>query len=118
MNSNVKSYDRGTFGYAAAACLTCVLLAFNVHAADQVRSETVKFADLNLDTPAGVETLYGRIHAAARRVCYEPSEDARAYTVCVKKAQSDAVGKVNLPLLTELFQKKTGNHPQTFIANR
>jgi UrcA family protein len=65
-----------------------------------------------------VETLYGRIHAAARRVCFEPNDGFRAYTVCVKKAQSDAVAKVNRPLLTELFQKKTGNHPQTFIANR
>jgi len=117
MNSNVKSYDRSTFGYAAAACLMCVLFAFNAHA-DDSRSETVKFADLNLGTQAGVEALYGRIHAAARRVCYQSNGDMRGYATCVTKAQSDAVGKVNLPLLTELFEKKTGNHPQTIIANR
>jgi UrcA family protein len=34
-----------------------------------VRSETVKFQDLNVGTPAGVEALYGRIHSAAVRVC-------------------------------------------------
>ena len=118
MNANVKSYNRSTFGYAAAACLTCVLLAFNVHAADQVRSETVKFADLNLGSPAGVEALYGRIRAAARRVCYQPNGEMWAYTACVTKAQSDAVAKVNVPSLTELFQRKTGNHPQTITANR
>jgi UrcA family protein len=118
MNSTVMSYDRSTFGYAAAACLMCVLLSFNVHAADQVRSETVKFADLNLGSPAGVEALYARIHAAARRVCDQPNGAMWDYTACVTKAQSDAVAKVNLPLLTELFEKKTGNHPQTIIANR
>src|SRR5262252_5265212 len=99
MNSNVKTHNRSTFGYAAAAFLTCVLFAFNAQAADQIRSETVKFADLNLGSSAGVETLYERIQAAARRVCYQSNEDMRAYTVCVTKAQSDAVGKVNLPLL-------------------
>jgi UrcA family protein len=32
-------------------------------------SITVKFADLNLQTPAGVEALYKRIHSAATQVC-------------------------------------------------
>ena len=118
MNSNVKSYDRVTFGYAAAACLTCVLLAFNVHAADQVRSETVKFADLNLDTPAGVETLYGRIHAAARRVCQQPAGELAATRGCIAKAESEAVGKVNVPSLTAFYQQKTGSRPATITANR
>ena len=98
--------------------LACVLVTVNAHAGNQVRSETVKFADLNLGSPAGVEALYGRIRAAARRVCYQPNGQMWAYTACVTKAQSDAVAKVNVPLLTELFERKTGNHPQTIIANR
>jgi UrcA family protein len=117
MNSNVTSYNRSTFGFAAAACLTCVLFAFSAHAADS-RSETVKFADLNLGTQAGVEALYGRIHAAARRVCDQPAGELQAVSKCMRKAESDAIGKVNVPLLTALYQKKTGSPPQTITASR
>jgi hypothetical protein len=34
------------------------------------------------------------------------------------KAESEAVGKVNVELLTAFYQKKTGNRPQTITANR
>jgi UrcA family protein len=118
MNSNVKTANRTILGYAAAMALACVSVAFNAHADDQVRSETVKFADLNLSTPAGVEALYGRIHAAARRVCDQPPGELAATRACMTKAESEAIGKVNAPLLTAFYQKKTGSHPQTIIANR
>ena len=117
MNPNVMSHDRSTFGYAAAACLTCVLLAFNAHAGD-VRSETVKFTDLNLGSTAGVQALYGRIHAAARRVCEQPAGESRAVQPCMTKAESEAIGKVNVPLLTAFYQKKTESHSQTITASR
>ena len=117
MSSNVKSNDRSIFGYGVAMCLACMLVTFNVHAGDS-RSETVKFADLNLDTQAGVEALYGRIHAAARRVCEQPAGEQAAVRGCMKKAESDAIGKVNSPLLTAFYQKKTGSQPQTITANR
>ena len=117
MNSNVKSYNRSTFGYAAAACLTCVLFAFNAHAGD-ARSETVKFGDLDLGTPAGVQALYGRIHAAARRVCEQPAGELQAARKCMTRAENEAIGKVNVPLLTAFYQKKTGNHPSTITASR
>jgi hypothetical protein len=34
------------------------------------------------------------------------------------KAESEAIGKVNVPLLTAFYQKKTGSHPQTITASR
>lgn len=117
MNSNVKTANRTIVGYAAAMALACVLVASNAHAGDQVRSETVKFADLNLGSPAGVEALYGRIHAAARRVCDQPAGEA-GIRACMTKAESEAIGKVNVPLLTAFYQKKTGSQPQTITANR
>ena len=117
MNSNVKTANRTIVGYAAAMALACVLAASNAHAGDQVRSETVKFADLNLGSPAGVEALYGRIHAAARRVCDQPAGEA-VIRACMTKAESEAIGKVNVPLLTAFYQKKTGSQPQTITANR
>lgn len=118
MNSNVKSDNRHFRGCAATAWLACVLVAFSAHAGDAVRSETVKFADLNVDTAAGVEALYGRIHAAARRVCEQPAGELEAARSCTTKAESEAIGKVNSPLLTAFYQQKTGNKPQTMTASR
>lgn len=117
MNSNVKTDKRNILGYATAMWLACVLVAFNAHAGDD-RSETVKFGDLNLATSSGVEALYGRIHAAAKRLCEQPSGEEAAARACRTKAESQAIGKVNVPLLTAFYQNKTGNRPQTIIANR
>ena len=116
MNSNGKSADRTVVG-ATASWLACVLVAFNAHAGDS-RSESVKFGDLNLGSPAGVEALYGRIHAAARRVCDQPAGEQAGIRGCMKKAESEAIGKVNVPLLTAFYQTKTGTHPSTIIATR
>jgi len=118
MNSNVKTDNRCILGYTTAMWLACVLVAFNAHAGDQVRSETVKFADLNLGTQAGVEALYGRIHAAAQRVCQQPAGEQAGAKKCMTKAESGAIGKVNLPLLTAFYQKRNGSQPQTITANR
>jgi UrcA family protein len=118
MNSNVKTENRSVLAYATAMWVACVLVAFSAHADEPVRSETVKFADLNLESPAGVEAVYGRIHAAARRVCAQPAELMAATRTCINKAESEAIGKVNAPLLTAFYQKKTGNQPQTITANR
>jgi len=117
MSSNVKADNRSTRGYVTAMCLACVLAAFNAQAGD-ARSETVKFGDLNLESPAGVEALYGRIHAAARRVCDQPAGEQAGVRTCMTKAESDAVRKVNIPLLTAFYQNKTGSRPQTITANR
>jgi hypothetical protein len=37
---------------------------------------------------------------------------------CVTKAESEAIGKLNLPLLTAFYQNKTGSRSPTFTANR
>lgn len=118
MNSNAKTENRTILACAAAMWLACTLVASNARAGDDSRSETVKFADLDVSTQAGVEALYGRIHAAARRVCQQPAGEQAAVTPCMKKAESDAIGKVNAPLLTAFYQDKTGSHPQTITARR
>jgi UrcA family protein len=117
MNSNVKTENRTILACAAAMWLACTLVASNAHAGDS-RSETVKFADLDVSTQAGAEALYGRIHAAARHVCDQPAGELEAVASCMKKAESDAIGKVNAPLLTAFYQKKTGIPPQTITARR
>ena len=118
MKSNVKTDNRSILGYTSAMVLACVLVAFNARAGDRGPSETVKFADLNLTSQADVETLYRRIHLAAWRVCRQPAGEDAGARACEKKAESDAIGKVNVPLLTAFYQRKSGGHPQTITANR
>ena len=116
MSSNVKTANRTILAYAAAMWLMSALVAFNASASDS-RSETVKFGDLNVNSSAGVEALYRRIHAAAWRVCVQPGGEMEAERSCITKAERDAIAKVNLPLLSAFYQGKTGTAP-TVIASR
>src|SRR5215469_6411876 len=72
MNSRVKIANRMPVAAMLLACTWAISTAF---AGEQVRSETVKFPDLDVNTSEGVQTLYGRIHAAAWRVCSTSSTD-------------------------------------------
>jgi UrcA family protein len=119
MNSSVKIINKALLAYSTAMLLSCVLVASSASAADQVRSETVKFQDLNVATPAGAAALYVRIHSAAKRVCFEPGEwgQTREYA-CVKDAEARAIQKVNLPMLTAYYGTKTGGQKEALTAKR
>jgi UrcA family protein len=117
MSSNIKT--RIPLALATAISLTWVWGACNAFADEEVRSERVKFQDLNVQTPEGVQALYGRIHAAARRVCSETDPVLReAEGVCARKAEADAVEKLNLAQLTAYYKIKTGEHTQPLVAAR
>jgi UrcA family protein len=73
------------------------------------RSETVRYADLNLDSTAGASTLYQRLRHAAADVCTELTGDAEfaalpLYRYCLTRALSDAVATVNHPVVTAYAQ--------------
>ena len=100
------------FGFAAAS-----------PAADspEVRSITVKYADLNLSTPEGAAALYGRIRGAARNVC--AASGVRDLSVrsgeeaCVHKAILDAVTSVNKPALFAVYNDHNKTHlPGTLLS--
>jgi UrcA family protein len=72
-------------------------------------------------TSAGAEALYVRIHAAAKRVCTQLSNDVWASNrmrPCITSAEAKAIEKVNLPALTAYYQTKTGGQPKSLIATR
>jgi UrcA family protein len=75
------------------------------------KSAVVKFADLNLQSPAGAEELYRRIQRAATKVCWEPTDphvlSSRDRRDCVERAVAKAVGDVNNGYLTALYTRKT-----------
>jgi len=120
MNSSVKTINKALLAYPTAMLLACVLVVSSAFADDQVRSETVKFQDLNVGTPAGAEALYLRIHSAAKRVCSQPGGAWEMFhaSTCIKDAEAGAIQKVNLPLLTAFYQTKTDGRKETLTAKR
>lgn len=120
MNSNVRTANPTALAVSTAMLLACVLVFSNAFAADEVSTETVKFQDLNVGTPAGVEALYRRIHAAAEHVCTRPGQRwaILVAAACARGAEAEGIAKVNLPSLTAYYEKRTGGHPQALAANR
>jgi UrcA family protein len=91
----------------AFGVLTSGSFAANVQGAEaaaQIPSVTVSYADLNLNTPAGVEALYARLRAASRSVCNVGQRralvDVMASRSCYSQVLGTAVGNANLPTLT------------------
>ncbi len=64
----------------------------------EVATKTVKFADLDISTAHGAQTLYERIVVAARSVCWDT--EARLARDCRARAIADAVSRVGSPLLS------------------
>jgi UrcA family protein len=103
-----------------ATALACTLtgsgLCAATAAADEVDSVTVSYADLDLSKPAGVQILYGRIQAAARKVC-SPLDDNRQlqrmqqWRDCYETAVADAVTTINRPTLTALHRSSSSRLP-------
>jgi UrcA family protein len=119
MSSNLQTSSRAFLAYSSAILLACVLVTSNAAADEQVRTETVKFQDLNVATHAGVEALYSRIHSASKRVCSESDPVMQAAVIaCTRNADAKAIEKVNLPLLTAYYRMKNGDHNEAIVAKR
>jgi UrcA family protein len=76
-----------------------------------VAHKVVSFRDLNLNTPEGAAVLYRRINSAANEVCADPYRydlSTLKLHICVKDAVSRAIAQVNNPMLTSLYEAKTG----------
>jgi UrcA family protein len=123
MNSNVKA-DSRTFLVLSTAMLLAasVSITSTAYADEQLGVETVNFQDLDVNTPAGAQALYGRIHAAANRVCDSNiSSDpfgALLAANCAREAVAKAVEQLNLPALTAYYNMSTGGKAPTLIVKR
>jgi len=96
----------------AAVAIAGTLCAATVAADDHkvIVAIPVDAQGLDLSQPAGAQQLYQRLEYAAyvactraNRVGLAPSPDARD---CSDKALANAVGSVNLPLLTQVYLAK------------
>jgi UrcA family protein len=97
MNKQIKN---GVMGVAVAAAMLV-----GVAQGAEVATKTVSYQDLNLNTQAGVQVLYKRIHGAANQVCgnfdARDLQVGRAHKACVDRAVADAVATVNNQMLTK-----------------
>lgn len=115
MNTMTTS-TRSTRGMIVAAILTSLISSFSTvcNAAEptDVRTTTVKYADLDLSTPQGAASLYNRIRFASEAVCSPSGQgDLAAMSrsqKCVKQAIAGAVAKVNQPALSAVYAAKYG----------
>ena len=95
---------------ATLAALTLIGTASLAHAAAPSNTEqvVVRFDDLNLATPAGLQALYLRIQNAARSVCGSAELPgsrvaSEAWTDCVTASIRGAISEVNQPALTAYY---------------
>jgi UrcA family protein len=90
---------------AAVAVLAC---AGTGHAwAAEPMQVNISYADLNIESAAGVRSLHGRLKSAARHVC-APLDDGRnspanfAFVRCYQAALDSAVAQIDRPVLTAM----------------
>jgi len=106
----------------SAAVLVCGGAAFAAPAPDQMRSEVVSLGDLNLASATGANTALVRLHGAANRVCANGASSRQLaawadYQSCRHQAMDDGVTRLNAPLVTARYVKKTPA-PSEVLASR
>lgn len=111
---NGKTFHGASMAVGLALLTVFAGLTRSAHAdqpaqpAGTIASQKVYYSDLKLDSPAGIERLYGRIKAAARNVCdlsvtdLEQVEQRVAWLTCFKSSVAAAVAQVNDARLTAM----------------
>ncbi len=104
------------FAVAAVGALAGASFGADAQAAENavdVRSVTVRYTDLNLNTAAGVDALYARLRDAASAVCSHHAgrglADVVAWRDCYRQALSAAVNSVQSRALQTLHRRGAGD---------
>lgn len=104
---NIQSSKHVVLAAVAAVSLAGAVAAHADQAVD-VPARTVRYADLNIHTQAGVAALYNRIRNAARQVCGDVDsrrlDEAAAAKACVDHAVFASVAAVDNPKLTREYE--------------
>jgi len=119
----LKMNNATHFLFVAVAAVSLGSVAVAAHA-DPVDApaRTVHYSDLNLNTQAGVATLYNRIRNAAQLVCgnVDPRrlDEAASAKACIDKAVFSSVSAVNNPKLTSEYNARVnGTQKQFSVAS-
>jgi UrcA family protein len=100
-------------GIAAIGFATVAMVA----QADEAPARTVRYSDLNLNTPAGAAVLYKRIKNAAEQVCGDLNSrqlaEVAAAKACVQNGVYAGVRSVNNAQLTNEYNAHMGVAQET-----
>ena len=106
------------FVFAAVAALSLVSVAQFAQAGsvDGAPALTVRYSDLNMNTEAGVASLYNRIRHAAQQVCGAVDsrrlDEAAAAQACVHQAIAASVAAVGNTQLDQVFMARVHAAPK------
>jgi UrcA family protein len=107
------------FALAAVAAASLASVAQFAQAADGLDGRTaltVHYSDLNMNTDAGVATLYNRIRHAAQQVCGDVDprrlDEAAAAQTCVNHAIATSVAAVGNKQLDREFMARVHATPK------
>ena len=120
---NTLTTSAGLRGLIATAIFGALACSFSaVSAADPGSAPTslkVKFADLDISSPAGARVLYERIRATAESACsyYWFERDADQLR-CVHDAIANAVTKLNRPTLFVVYNAKNKTPLPTALVSQ
>ena len=67
------------------------------------RTETVRYADLDVTHSPGAALLFQRVKSAAERVCADPGRSIAAqahHSACMRSAVTGAIAKIDEPAVT------------------
>ncbi len=89
--------------------------------AEPVPQVTVRFADVKLSDPSGIDTIYRRLQWAAHQVCGSEPQAREltlhaAWSRCVGTALDNAVGQVHSTELAVLHSKRSGQRTPLLVA--
>ncbi len=113
---NPRTHSTGLHRMRAAVLFSVIASSFAGLPAAQAGTideprERVTFSDLDVAHPEGAAVLYGRIVAAARRVCspyWATTFEAQIKADdCVRSAVAAAVTSVDQPALSEVYKTRT-----------
>jgi len=99
---------------AALGALTCGSLGVAAETVDRsvnIANVTVRYADLDLNTPAAIDELYARLRAASRSVCNVGERrslaEAMAAKSCYAQVLGVAVDDTKLPTMAALHRAES-----------
>ena len=108
---------------AAVAAASLGSLTHMAQAADVAGDRpalTVRYSDLNIDTPAGAAALYSRIRHAAEQVCGKADsrrlDEVSAAKNCADKAVASSVAAVDNAQLTSQYSARVGKAPKQIVV--
>lgn len=93
----------------ASAAVAATLLVAVAPASAQIRTRAVSYADLNLESDAGVKTLNHRVKAAARIVCGTTRAPGYAEVKDMMDCRERAMSSANRAVVTVLAAVKSGD---------